>query len=164
MSNEEPIVLKSSAPIPTKADWCKWGYIISLILASFNLAVGFFGLMLMLFIEHWVHKSHYYKIRRLKFKFTDNVDADDIYNKLQPVLTQKYGNKVDFDRDGETLSVIYDGVIYDINPQEDGTFCVWWRLSLAESFFTVNVWKKYKKIRTGTVMVAYELQKAFNIN
>ena len=54
------------------------------------------------------------------------MNADDIYNKLQPILTKKYGDKVEFERDGETLSVIYEGIIYDINLYDDDTFCVWW--------------------------------------
>ena len=161
MSNEGSIVLKSSAPISTKTAWCKWGYIISLALTPFG--IGIVGLLLMLVIEHWVRNYHYDKIRRLNFKFTGNVNADDIYNKLQPILTKKYGDKVEFERDGETLSVIYDGIIYDINLYDDDTFCIWWRKSLT-GIFVLNEWKEYRKIRTGTIIVAYELQKAFNIN
>ncbi|WP_288808311.1 zinc-ribbon domain-containing protein [uncultured Mitsuokella sp.] len=40
--NPKAILLKSAAPLPRKAAWIKWGYIISLIAAVVNLGVGFF--------------------------------------------------------------------------------------------------------------------------
>ena len=162
MSTEEPIVLKSSAPISTKTGWCKWGYIISLCLTP--VGVGVLGLIGVFIVEHYTRTFHKDKIRKLKFKFVDSVTADEIYNKIQPALTKKYGDKISFERDGETISVNYDGIIYDINLAEDSTFSIWWRKSLANAFFSWNEWKAYRKIRTGTAIVAYELQKAFNIN
>jgi len=101
-------------------------------------------------------------MRRMKFKFVNNVNNDDIYNKMYPILTQKYGDKIEFDQEGDTLSVHYNSIIYDINIEEDSTFSIWWRRSIAGAFFSFNEWKEYKKIRIGTAMVAYELQKAFN--
>ena len=106
---------------------------------------------------------HRSKMRDLKFKFVNNVSNDEIYNKMYPILTQKYGDKIEFDQEGDTLSVLYKSIIYDINLHEDSTFSIWWRKSIGGAFFTINEWKEYKKIREGTAMVAYELQKAFNI-
>jgi len=103
-------------------------------------------------------------MRRMKFKFVSNVSSDDIYNKLQPVLVQKYGSAITFDREGDTLTVGYDGLMYDINVGEDDTFSLWWRKSIVGAIFTINEWKFYKKVRTGTAIVAYEIQSVFNIN
>lgn len=158
----DALVLKSSAPIPSKIGWTKWGYIIGLVL----IAAGGFGLLILIgvfIISHFQMSFHKDKMRRLKFKLVDNINSDEIYNKLQPVLVQKYGDKIEFEREGDTLSVHYNSIIYDINLQEDSTFSVWWRKSFAAAFFSFNEWKEYKKIRTGTAMVAYELQRAFNI-
>ena len=155
------ITLKSSAPIPSKIGWTKWGYIAGLLL----LAAGGFGiiiLLVVLMISILQISFHKDKMRRMKFKFVNNVNNDDIYNKMYPILTQKYGDKIEFDQEGDILSVHYNSIIYDINIQEDSTFTIWWRRSIAGAFFSFNEWKEYKKIRIGTAMVAYELQKAFN--
>ena len=156
------ITLKSSAPIPSKIGWSKWGYIAGFLL----IAAGGFGIIILivvLMISIFQMSFHMDKMRRLKFKFVNNVSNDDIYNKLSPILTQKYGDKIEFDQEGDTLSVHYKSIIYDINLHEDSTFSIWWRKSIGGAFFTINEWKEYKKIRTGTAMVAYELQKAFHV-
>ena len=158
----DAVVLKSSAPIPSKIGWTKWGYIIGLLL----IAAGGFGVIILIavfIISHFQMSFHKDKMRKMKFKFVDNTNSDDIYNKLQPILVQKYGDKIEFEREGDTLSVHYKSIIYDINVQEDSTVSIWWRKSFAAAFFSFNEWKEYKKIRTGTAIVAYELQKAFGI-
>lgn len=157
----DAIILKSSAPIPSKIGWTKWGYISGLLL----LAAGGFGiiiLLVVLMISIFQISFHKDKMRRMKFKFVNNVSNDDIYNKMYPILTQKYGDKIEFDQEGDTLSVHYKSIIYDINIEEDSTFTIWWRRSITGAIFSFNDWKEYKKIRTGTAMVAYELQNAFN--
>ncbi len=157
-----PIVLQSSAPIPSKVGWTRWAYIISLFLVAAG-GVGVLGIIGTFIIEHLKMSFHKDKMRRMKFKFLGGVNSDEIFNKLQPALTQKYGDKIEFDREGETLSVKYNKIFYDINLQEDETFCLWWRKSFAGAFFSWNEWKEYKKIRTGTALIAYELQQAFGI-
>ena len=158
----DAIILKSSAPIPSKIGWTKWGYIAGLLL----LAAGGFGiiiLLVVLMISILQISFHKDKMRRMKFKFVNNVNNDDIYNKMYPILTQKYGDKIEFDQEGDTLSVHYKSIIYDINLHEDSTFSIWWRKSITGAIFSFNGWKRYKKIRIGTAMVAYELQKAFHV-
>ena len=156
------ITLKSSAPIPSKIGWSKWGY----IAGFFLIAAGGLGIMILvvvLIISIYQMAFHRAKMRDLKFKFVNNVSNDDIYNKLSPILTQKYGDKIEFDQEGDTLSVHYKSIIYDINLHEDSTFSIWWRKSITGAIFSFNGWKRYKKIRIGTAMVAYELQKAFHV-
>ena len=158
----DAITLKSSAPIPSKIGWAKWGYIAGLFLT----AAGGFGIIILivvLMISIFQMSFHMDKMRRLKFKFVNNVSNDDIYNKMYPILTQKYGDKIEFDQEGDTLSVHYKSIIYDINLHEDSTFSIWWRKSITGAIFSFNGWKRYKKIREGTAMVAYELQNAFDI-
>lgn len=161
-SNPDAIVLKSSAPIPSKTSWTRWGYIISLLLTP--VGVGAIGLIFVFIIDHFQMSFHRDKLRGMKFQFVTPVSADDIYNKLQPALSQKLGNKVEFDREDDKISVRYNSIIYDINLQEDGTFCIWWRKSLGGAIFSWNEWKLYKKIRIGTALIAYELQKQFGIS
>ena len=158
----DAIILKSSAPIPSKIGWAKWGYIAGFLLIAAG-GLGIMILVVVLIISIYQMGFHRSKMRDLKFKFVNNVSNDDIYNKMYPILTQKYGDKIEFDQEGDTLSVLYKSIIYDINLHEDSTFSIWWRKSIGGAFFTINEWKEYKKIRTGTAMVAYELQKAFHI-
>lgn len=160
-TNPDAIILKSSAPIPSKTAWTRWAYFISLLLTP--VGVGVICLILVFIIDHFKMNFHRDKIRRMKFQFVSPVSSDEIYNKLQPALMQKLGNKVEFDREGDKISVHYNSLIYDINLQEDGTFCIWWRKSLSGAIFSWNEWKLYKKIRTGTALVAYELQQQFGV-
>lgn len=158
----DAIVLKSSAPIPSKTGWTRWGYIISLFL----LAANGFGIITGAFVfiaDNLIMRFHRDKIRKMKFKFVDNVSADEIYNKLQPELLKKYGNKMDFDREGDTISVIYDKIAYDINVNGDGTVGIWWRKPSIMGALFGSDWKLYKNIRKGTSIVAYELQSVFNV-
>ena len=161
--NPQAILLKSAAPLPRKAAWIKWGYIISLIAAAVTLGVGLLFLLLFFAMDNLVISSQKGKIRRLKFKFRGSITPDDIFARLQPALMSKYGNTISFDREGNSLSVEYDSIIYDINLNDDNTFSIWWRKSLAGAIFSFNEFKLYKKIRIGTPMIAYELQRQFNI-
>lgn len=161
--NPKAILLKSAAPLPRKAAWIKWGYIISLIAAAVTAGVGLLFLLLFFAMDNLVISHQKGKIRRLKFKFRGSITPDDIFARLQPALISKYGNAISFDREGNTLSVEYDSIIYDINLNDDNTFSIWWRKSLAGAIFSFNEFKLYKKIRIGTPMIAYELQRQFNI-
>lgn len=161
MSETESIVLKSSAPISSTSTWAKWAYLISLLLVVAG-GIGVIGLIGTFIVEHYKMSFHRDRIRNMKFKFVDTASPDDIYNKIQTLKTQ-YGNKLSFDRNGDTISVKYDSVIYDINVNDDATFCIWWRKSLAGAIFSWNNWKFYRKIRTFTPVIAYELQKQFGV-
>lgn len=162
-SPTDAIILKSSAPITTKTGWSTWGYIITIVIGVLTAGAGLLLTLLVFAIEHFTMTFHRDKIRRLKFKFVDESTADDIYNKLQPALTKKFGDKIEFDRDDEKISVHYNSLIYDINVNDDGTFCIWWRKSIAGAIFSWNEWKLYKKVRTGTALIAYELQQLFGV-
>lgn len=67
--NPKAILLKSAAPLPRKAAWIKWGYIISLIAAPVTAGVGLLFLLLFFAMDNLVISHQKGKIRRLKFKF-----------------------------------------------------------------------------------------------
>lgn len=162
--SENGIVLQSAAPIPSKTGWATWAYIGGILAGIIiDIAVTFFVLAIVFIIEHFMMQIHCGKLRDMKFKFVSPISADEIFEKLQPALLKKYGSKIDFEREGETISVMYDDYIYDINLCDDGTVCIWWRKSLMGAMFSFNDWKKYRKVRTGTALVAYELQQQFGI-
>ena len=162
--SESGLVLHSSAPISKTCSWIRWVYILFIISTLFNVGLGVIGLMLTYAFDYYAKDFHRGKMRRMRFKFVTPISLDEIYNKLQPVLVSKYGNEMEFDREGDTLCVKYKSVIYDINLHDDGTFSLWWRKSIAGALFSFNEWKLYNKIRTGTSIIAYELQQQFGIH
>ena len=175
----EGIVLKSSAPISDKRlSWATTGYyscvaamIIGLsLLASVGalgaiiffgglIGIGVVGIMDSNSIENQLDE-----LRVTKFKFVHNVTADEVFNRLQPALNAVWSGQVNFDRRDEIISVTHDKTIYDIGLNDDGTFIVHWRKSLGNVFFS---WDSKagmnKKIRTDTAVIAYELQRQFNV-
>ncbi len=161
--SESGLVLHSSAPISKTCSWVRWLYILFAILVCAG-GLGVIGLMLTFAFDCYAKDFHRGKMRRMRFKFVTPISLDEIYNKLQPVLVSKYGNEMEFDREGDTLCVKYKSVIYDINLHDDGTFSLWWRKSTAGALFSFNEWKLYNKIRTGTAIIAYELQQQFGIH
>ena len=161
--SESGLVLHSSAPISRTCSWIIWLYILFGILVCAG-GLGVIGLMLTYAFDYYAKDFHRGKMRRMRFKFVTPINLDEIYNKLQPVLVSKYGNEMEFDREGDTLCVKYKSVFYDINLHDDGTFSLWWRKSIAGAIFSFNEGKLYNKIRTGTAIIAYELQQQFGIH
>ena len=161
--SESGLVLHSSAPISRTCSWVRWLYILFAILVCAG-GLGVIGLMLTFAFDCYAKDFHRGKMRRMRFKFVTPISLDEIYNKLQPVLVSKYGNEMEFDREGDTLCVKYKSVIYDINLHDDGTFSLWWRKSIAGAIFSFNEGKLYKKVRIGTAIIAYELQQQFGIH
>ena len=53
--------------------------------------------------------------------------------KMQPVFISKYGWDVERGDHGE-LTVLDKKYKYDVNLEEDGTFVIWWRMSVAKAF------------------------------
>ena len=160
--SESGLVLHSSAPISRTCSWIIWLYILFGILVCAG-GLGVIGLMLTYAFDYYAKDFHRGKMRRMRFKFVTPISLDEIYNKLQPVLVSKYGNEMEFDREGDTLCVKYKSVFYDINLHDDGTFSLWWRKSIAGAIFSFNEGKLYKKVRIGTAIIAYELQQQFGI-
>ena len=172
------IVLKSSAPISSKRlTWRREGYLWSifggLILFMIGLTInsgvimvtGFFGGLIFFWVTQEKDNDsvtkHLDELRLIKFKFVNNVDADDIFKKLQSALTAKYGDSVSFDMDHDLLSVTYKKIMYDIVLNDDATFIVHWHASLSKAFFSGI---SYDSIREGTAIIAYEIQQQFGIN
>lgn len=77
--------------------------------------IGLILLPIFYAMDYFVIDYQKAKIRRLKFKFRGSITPDDIFARLQPALMSKYGNTISFDREGNSLSVEYDSIIYDIN-------------------------------------------------
>ena len=187
----EGIVLKSPEQIPDRtAYWAKTGNVISaglmfigflllLYISKNDVSKMFTMLMAVCFLggllgagftrkklENSVH-IQMDELRVMKFKFVYNVTASEVFNKMKIALQAHYGDKfkIDLEENG-IISVVYNKTIYDICLNDDGTFIVHWRKSLGKavrSVFSTESFKLLREVRRETGLIAYELQKQFNI-
>ena len=114
-----------------------------------------------------IMRTHLPEIREMKFKFVSGVNAGAIYEKIAPSIKSQYGNKFEFDRQNETVSLIHEKVIYKIILNDDGTFCIWW-MNLdnkpLDKISADDLYDVYANVLTCTAIIAYELQQQFGIN
>ena len=89
-----------------------------------------------------------HKVRRLK--------------KMQPVFISKYGWDVERGDHGE-LTVLDKKYKYDVNLEEDGTFVIWWRMSVAKAFLSTRHYPIYKNAIAAMGIIAYEVQQVFPV-
>ncbi len=170
------LILRSPAPLPKKTAFFNYIYIAACVVAVFMIMssnmvlIGLFPITLTYLIHYYVTKIFNYRLRSIKFKFIPgvNVTVDDLYNRLQPSLFQRYGSQMEFDRDNEKLSVKYNGIIYDILMEGNGTFRLWWRKDVTGIvkeliFFTYAEFRLYNRARAGMGILAYEIQRDFGI-
>lgn len=124
--------------------------------------------------------NHFAEMRNMKFKITNDATLEKIYNKIEPALRSIYGEKVKFLRKDDCVVVTFNGIDYKIVLNDDATFSIHLQKSLLEKsiyifakvveiFYdrdynddAVPTWN-YEKIRTGTPIIAYELQRAFGV-
>ena len=80
------------------------------------------------------------RLRRMKFKPpANNVTADELFVKMQPVFISKYNWRIERGDNGE-LTILDKKYKYDVNLEEDGTFVIWWRMSVvAKAFLSTKV-------------------------
>ena len=106
-------------------------------------------------IDHKVRR-----LRRMKFKLPAGVTSDEFFKKMQPVFISKYGWDVERGDHGE-LTVLDKKYKYDVNLEEDGTFVIWWRMSVAKAFLSTRHYPIYKNAIAAMGIIAYEVQQVF---
>lgn len=50
-----------------------------------------------------------------------------------------------------------------VNLEEDGTFVIWWRMSVAKAFLSTRYYPIYKNVIAVMGIIAYEVQQAFSV-
>ncbi len=145
------------------------------------IGAGVFLVMAVLYrMNHRAAINHFAEMRNMKFKLTNDATLEKIYNKIEPALRSIYGEKVKFLRKDDCVVVTFNGIDYKIVLNDDATFSIHLQKSLLEKniyifakvveiFYdrdynddAVPTWN-YEKIRTGTPIIAYELQRAFGV-
>ena len=102
------------------------------------------------------------RLRRFKFKFSENIDYENMFLTVQPIFFSKYNMLVERREDG-VLMLTHNGYTYDILLEDDATFTIWWRMSGASAFVPKNKYKSYRQILASMGVIAFEIQKAYNI-
>ena len=102
------------------------------------------------------------RLRRMKFQLPAGVTSDEFFTKLQPVFIAKYNWSVERGDNGE-LTVLDKKYKYDVNLEQDGTFVIWWRMSVAKAFLSTRHYPIYKNAIAAMGIIAYEVQQAFPV-
>ena len=114
------------------------------------------------------------KMHNIRFKFIKVSALDEVYPNIESELTP-INCKVEKNESENFIAVTYDGVQYNIFFNNDETFSIKWQKSDWEKilFFVVDLadgsiydsypYWKFSKICIGTPLIAYKLQKAYNI-
>lgn len=161
-------ILTSSQPLPNEVAIIRKGYIICLVLCVAgciippSAAVGLFGLLIVYLVETSVADHKRGKLRRFKFKISNNVNYENLFETMQPIFISKYNMLVERRPDG-SLSLSQNGYFYDVILEGDGTFTIWWRMSGTKAFFSINNYKSYKIILAAMGIIAFEIQKAMGV-
>ena len=98
----------------------------------------------------------------MKFLFVPNVDNDQLFQTMQKTFLTQYNMMVER-LDNGVMSLTFKNYIYDVHIQEDDTFIIWRRMELKKAFISFNKYKIYKHALEAMGIIAYEIQKAFNV-
>ncbi len=169
MSKKVPVYLTSPAPLD---DGGRKYNIIYLAAAGIcgiaGLATGGFsglilgvvvGLFIGFVIKASVIKFKWYGLREMKFAMGHPVEKNLMFQRLVEKLTLM-GMVVELHTDG-TPVITYQSVIYEISLNEDQTFTIWWRKSLARVIFSIDLFTiipNYRKAVVAMGMIAYYIQ------
>lgn len=169
-TTEQVQVLYTSEPLPDEIEKLRKGYWVCIVCCLLGSIVPILlpgGLLALLVF--WIfmqnHTEHVrLNLRKKKFLFKPNINDDQLFLAIQSVLMKKYGMQLERSKAGNVI-VMHDKLIYDILINEDNTFSIWWRMTAARAFFTIDREKKgYRKSRMAMGIIAYEIQTAFGIN
>mgnify|MGYP007069863617 CR=1 FL=1 len=183
MTDSEFIVLKSSESFSDKLpisfkDWLKFysstvgflflfptlfeSYYNELLGFRFNLIILVTIIFVVLIIISRVRKRKDVneaigEILSMKFKLSNSVTADDVYDKIQSSPPKFNSSNITFRRESDKVIVTNDKTDYEIILNGDGTFSVI-GLKSSQSYRTF-----YNKIREETPIIAFWLQQAFDV-
>lgn len=74
----------------------------------------------------------------------------------------KYNWGIERGDNGE-LTILDKKYKYDVNLEEDGTFVIWWRMSVAKAFLSTRHYPIYKNAIATMGIIAYEVQQVFSV-
>ena len=162
-SNISAIVIKSPEPLPNEMQKIKKLYLVGLLCIIPPLTpIGILGLLILYILDDKMVKVKRKCLRQCKFKFTENINYENLFLTMQPIFVGKYNMLVEKREDG-VMMITHNEHIYDIFIQDDNTFTIWWRMSLGKAFLSFGDYNSYRKILASMGIISYEIQKAYNI-
>ncbi len=171
---EKKMVLSSSEPITDggrKYNFLYFiggiiGFLIGLFMYGFG--AGIFLLLLGAFLAYAIKtiicKFASRDLRTLSFSCTQKIPYAQLIQSLQPLLiplgmTIERGKA---EKGGQPI-ISYKGIIYDVYYNEDDSFGIWWRLSVAKAFLIGDLEiSLYRKVSVAYGIIAYNMQKICN--
>jgi len=183
MTDSEIIVLKSSEPFENKLpmslkDWLKFysstvgflflfpilfeSYYNELLGLRFALVKVATVIFVVLIIISRIRKRKDVheaigEILSMKFKLSDSVTTDKVYDKLQSAPPKFSSSNITFKRENDKVILTNEEIDYEIILNGDGTFSVL-GLKSAQSYRNF-----YEKIREGIPIIAFWLQQTFGV-
>lgn len=120
------------------------------------LAAGVIALMVIYSIDESICDHKVQRLRRFKFKYNSNVEYEEIFNALHPILADEYGMTIDKRKDG-VIAINCKDFIYDLIINDDCTFTLWWRTTLKKMRLR-GKYEKYKIFLKDMGVIAYTIQ------
>lgn len=164
------LVLTSSAPLPNEMLKIKRLYWVGLALLPLGLIapplvlIGVCALLGIYVIDYISISAKQRKLRSMQFGYDSSISADELLNRLQPVLFSKYGTQMTVEKnEAGRVSISFNAHIYDIHIGNDNTMKIWWRKSLSGAMLSVNEYKSYKKNLNSMGILVYEIQQCCNM-
>lgn len=185
MTDSEIIVLKSSEPFEDKLpmslkDWLKFysstvGFLFLLptLFESYSYYNDLLGLrfalvkvatvifVVLIIISRIRKRKDVHEaigeILSMKFKLSDSVTTDKVYDKLQSAPPKFSSSNITFKRENDKVILTNEEIDYEIILNGDGTFSVL-GLKSAQSYRNF-----YEKIREGIPIIAFWLQQTFGV-
>ncbi len=138
------------------------GIILGLVGGTFHfwadLFFGFLALLIGWGIRNKQLKYKCFGLRTLRFLIEEKLPYPELYQRLSSCLGAM-NIKVEMNQNG-TISIPYNGLIYDIVYNEDDSFSVIWRQSFLKAVgrqgYYISV---YKKVLAGMGLIAYHVQR-----
>lgn len=157
-------LLESAEPLPNEMKKIKKCYLIAggmCLLGIFFfplLDIGITALIVLAIVDSCVCDKKLQRLRRFKFKYNAEVGYEELFMAIQPVLMTDYGMTLEKRKDG-VISINCKDFIYDLIPNNDCTFTLWWRTTLKKMRLR-GKYEKYKIFIKDMGIIAYTIQQA----
>ena len=100
------------------------------------------------------------QFRKYTFKCDNQLPFSELMQRIIPELTSM-GMTVELNSDNSPM-ITHNNIIYDFMYNDDMTFSIWWRKSLARGLLVINSIKMYRNISVDMGIISYVIQKNTN--
>jgi predicted amidophosphoribosyltransferase len=172
--NHNGFILDSPNPLDDglrKYNFIYYIFFISGALCSFTIKGDRYGLFfffgLLGILVAWVIKTiianiKIHKLRQIQFDIPSNTSNSYLYD-IASLELSKYGMFVEMSAHG--LCITHNGIIYDLNLNDNSTFSLWWRLTMAKALLSGRTYiGLYRKAVVSMGLIAYIIQQKIGQN